>query len=64
MFPTTNGEMMLVDREDVATIMADMLRTLTDDLAYLRPLAVLGELPITDHQTQVCLFVLLASRYG
>jgi len=56
--------MILVDREDVATAMADMLRTLTDDLAYLRPLTVLGELPITDQQTQVCLFVSLTSRCG
>ncbi|KAL4075936.1 hypothetical protein J3A83DRAFT_4088626 [Scleroderma citrinum] len=42
----------LVGRRAVATAMADMLCTLTDDLAFLRPLALIGQLPLINQQAQ------------
>ncbi|KAG8218739.1 hypothetical protein J3R82DRAFT_4409 [Butyriboletus roseoflavus] len=43
---------LLVQQGCVATIMADMLRVMTDGLEFLRPFAVTGNLPVIDVQYQ------------
>lgn len=53
----------------VATIMADMLRVMTDGLEFLRPFAVAGNLPVIDGHYQVYIvpprcFRLLNRRIG
>ncbi|KAF9226467.1 hypothetical protein BS17DRAFT_775670 [Gyrodon lividus] len=42
-----------VQRTSVANVMADLLRTINDDLGFLRPFALTGELPIIDIHNQL-----------
>ncbi|KIJ20171.1 hypothetical protein PAXINDRAFT_126718 [Paxillus involutus ATCC 200175] len=41
-----------VQRKSVAAVMADLLRTINDDLGFLRPFALVGKLPVIDIHNQ------------
>lgn len=44
----------VVQRSEVAIIMVDIMRTMIDELAFIRPYALTSELLVTDGHEQVC----------
>lgn len=44
----------LVQRPEVASIMVDMMRTMIDELSFVRPYTLVSELFVTDSYEQVC----------
>lgn len=51
----------VVQRSEVATIMVDIIRTMIDELAFVRPYALASELLVADGHEQVCEISLLAT---
>jgi hypothetical protein len=51
----------VVQRSEVATIMVDIMRTMIDELAFVRPYALTSELFVTDGHKQVCEVSLIAT---
>jgi hypothetical protein len=51
----------VVQRSEVATIMVDIIRTMIDELAFVRPCALASEVLVTDGYEQVCEVSLVAT---
>ena len=53
----------VVERPEVATIMVDIMRTMIDELGFVRPYALANELLVTNSHEQVCQASLLVTWF-